>query len=552
MVVGNSDGAVEASVRQLNVRNFTAADQGSRVWSNRLATLDGDLVLIGDRVIGRQLKATADFAAAKIDGAFSRSFSLVGVNDNPLRWLEAIEGTATIEADLAAIDQALPGMLPLREEAELVSGRVQARVDSTITGSVRRSKLSINSDAIRARSQGRAVVIDPIEFLATVSSDGGPLKADQFEWRSAFGTAVGQGDLRSGNADIEVDFGRLTSMLRPIIHVSESSLAGSIRGKIGWNASENNSWRLSGEGSASNLVISMPNGQTLRRASMQGKIEAVGRWGGDSLEELTRADLSVATNGLDLRAELVQAVRRPSSTVPMPVRLFGSGRVDTLLETLGPWLPPELHDGAGSFEANARAEVSTLAARLTAATIELTEPKIAYADRYFSQPQVKILFDGQYAWPANDLLARSMTIAGDAFSLAAQGNASAEQVDMEIKWRAKLERIQGSVRPRIATRGQTAVRQVGFRVDSRLQNVEIGTEQWLVMGDCEGAIELQTRGGLLNIDTHATGSKLAIIQPQAASAEFQTVGPMPRSPSTGAKPTTDPRRRRKSCGPSRR
>jgi translocation and assembly module TamB len=529
ILVGTPDGAIEGSVRQLNVRNFTAADQGSRVWSNRLATLDGDLVLVGDRVIGRQLKATSDFAAAKIDGAFSRSFSLVGVNDNPLQWLEAIDGKATIEADLAAIDQSLPGMLPLREEAELVSGRVVARVDSTVNGSVRRSKLSINSDAIRARSQGRAVVIDPVEFIATVSSNGGPLRADQFQWKSAFGNAVGQGDLRSGKADIEIDFGRLTSMLRPIMHISESSLDGSIRGKIGWNASNNHTWKLSGQGSASNLVVGMPNGQTLRRQSMQGKVEAIGRWGGESLQELTRADVSLSTNGLDLNAELVQAVPNPSSNVPLPIRIVGNGRIDTLLEMLGPWLPSEIHDGAGSFRGDARAEVSTQSVRLTDASIDLTDPKIAYADRYFSQSKVKVNFGGDYSLPASDILARTLTVAGDAFSISAVGNASAEQVDMEIKWRAKLERIQGSVRPRIANRMEATVRQVGYRNDSRLRQIDIGDEQWLVMGDCEGTIDLKTRGGLLNIDTHATGTNLAIIQPQAVSMGFQTVGPTPAS-----------------------
>ncbi len=549
ILVGAADGAIEASVRQLNVRNFTAADQGSRVWSNRLATLDGDLILVGDRVIGRQLKATADFATARIDGAFSRSFSLVGVNDNPLQWLEAIDGKATIEVDLAALDQSLPGMLPLRDEAELVSGRVIAIVDSTVgnltandstaSGSLRRSKLSITSDAIRARSQGRAVVIDPVEFMATVSSDGGPLRADQFEWKSAFGSAIGQGDLRSGHADVEVDFGRLTAMLRPIMHVSESSLDGSVRGKIGWNASDNNTWKLSGEGSATNLVVRMSNGQTLRRPSMRGKIEAVGRWGGDSLEELTRADVTLATTGLDLHAELVQAVRKPSASIPMPIRVVGSGRVDTLLEVLGPWLPPEIHDGAGTFRANARADVSTISARLTDAAIELTDTKIAYVDRYFSQSKVKVNFGGEYAWPSNDFHARTLTVAGDAFSVAAQGSAtglgsvtalgseSAPQVDMEIEWRAKLERIQGSVRPRIAMQPKPGIRQVGYRNENRLQQVEVGDEQWLVMGDCEGSIDLQTRDGLLNIDTHATGTNLAIIQPQAASAGFRAVGPRP-------------------------
>ena len=535
VLLGASDGAIEGSVRQLSVRNFTAADEGSRVWSNRLATLDGDLVLVGDRVIGRQLKATSDFASAMIDGAFSRNFSLVGVNDNPLRWLEAIDGKATIDADLAAFNQSLPGMLPLREEAELISGRLIARVDSTIQGTARRSELSINSDAIRARNQGRAVVIDPIEFVATVSSNGGPLRADRFEWNSAFGTAVGQGDLRSGNADVQVDFGRLTSMLRPIMHISESSLDGLVRGKIGWNASSNNTWKLSGEGSATNLVIMIPNGQTLRRPSMQGKIEAVGRWGGDSLQELTSADISLATSGLDLRAELIRPVSNPSTTVELPIRMVGQGRIDTLLETLGPWLPADIHDGAGSFQADARGSASTLAVRLSSARIELTDPKIAYADRYFSQPRTTIEFDGQYAWPSNDMLARTMTVASESFSLAAQGSVAAlghpanEKFDLQINWKARLESIQGSVRTNYATQPVSTIRPVGYRSNQRLQGLEIGNDQWLMTGDCEGSIDLQTRDRVLNVGTHVTGTQLAIIQPRAISEGFQTVGPVPQS-----------------------
>ncbi len=222
LLVGTPAGAIEAAVRELKVRNLTAADEGSRVWNNRLATLDGDLILVENRVIGRKLRATTDFAAATIDGAFSRTFSLVGANDNPLRWLEAIDGTATAEIDLAAFDRSLPGILPLRNEAQLVSGRIIGRVDSAPNAGVRRSQLALSSDAIRARSLGRVVVIDPIELVATVSSDRGNIKAEKFNWKSTFGSAVGQGDLRSGNADVEIDFGRLTSMLRPIVQISET------------------------------------------------------------------------------------------------------------------------------------------------------------------------------------------------------------------------------------------------------------------------------------------------------------------------------------------
>jgi hypothetical protein len=202
-----------------------------------LATINGGLTLKGDRVIGRQLRAATDFASATIDGAFSRNFSLVGANDNPLRWLDAIDGTATAEIDLAAFDRSLPGVLPLRDDATLLSGRIVAKVDSTPSGPNRRSQFRIETDAMRARSKGQAVMIDPIKLSASVSNDGGQLRAEQFEWNSAFGSAVGHGDLRSGVADFEIDFGRLTAMLRPILQVSETTLAGAANGNIQWNAS---------------------------------------------------------------------------------------------------------------------------------------------------------------------------------------------------------------------------------------------------------------------------------------------------------------------------
>jgi hypothetical protein len=260
---------------------------------------------------------------------------------------------------------------------------------------------------------------------------------------------------------------------------------------------------------------------------MDGEVEAVGRWGGQSLVELSHASVTLASSGMKVEAELTQPVRHPSVTVPMPIRIRGRGRVDTLTEAIGPWLPPELHSSAGGFVLNAGAEVSTLTTRLTSAAIEFSEPRVAYGQRHFSQPNIKIHFDGDYVLPSQNLHAESITVvAGDAFSMAAKGEASAERIDMEIKWRAKLERLQGSVRKRIATRPRSKIQQVGYRPDT-----PIDTENWLIAGDCEGAFLLKTRDRLLDIDMQASGKDIAVIQPPKASAGFQTVGPMPRQAS---------------------
>ncbi len=518
-VSGSSDGDTQASISQLQIRNLHASDEASQVWSNALATIDGQLVLLNHRVIGKQLRASTDFASATIDGAFSRTFSLVGANDNPLQWIEAIDGTATAEVDLAALDRALPGLLPLRADAQLVSGRVFARLDSATQSGKRRSQLNLRSDAIRGRSGGRAVTMDPIELTATVSSGSEGLTAEQFRWTSAFGTAIGQGSSRAGNADFDIDFGRLSELLRPIVTLSETSLAGRAQGTLSWNSASDGIWRLTGTANASQLLMTLPGGQSLKRSSLRGDLSAVGRWGNQSLDLLSEAKISLNSNGLDLNAELIQPVPQPTTSGSMPFRIHGTGRLETLQETFGPWLPESLHDASGGFTLNAAAELSSTNARLTTAAIELTHPRVAYGSRQFTQPNVKIHFDGDYRWPDGRLESRSFTLAGDAFSAAAKGSYAPGAVDMEIKWRAKLERIQGSVEERISTRNMT-VQQVGYRSGTPVQTVN-----WLVMGDCDGSIRLASRERFLDVTLNTNGTGLAIVQPPEASAQYQTVGP---------------------------
>ncbi|NND96363.1 MAG: hypothetical protein HKN47_03420 [Pirellulaceae bacterium] len=537
--VGRSDGSIEASLQNFQIRNLhateptapnIAANQAAahgRVWTNKLATFHGDVTLVGDRVIGRGLTAQADFASATLDGAFSRSITLVGANNNPLRWLEALDGTAQADIDLAAMDQAMPGLLPLRSETQLISGRATARINSLPSRQGRRSQLTLKSDAVRARARGQAVVLEPIEINATVLDENGKVHAETFKLTSSFASAVGDGDMQDGRADFQIDFGRLSDMLRPIVDMSQTALAGSANGNIRWNASNQNVWRLKGNANGSNLLVTLPSGQSVKRNSLSATVEAVGRWGGQSLDELTQAKLSVKGTDLNLDAELTRPVPQPSTTTPLPIRLDGNGRVETLAETLMPWLPTDLHDAAGYFDLHSRGECSTIAARLQNATLELTDPKIGYGDRWFSQPKVKVHFDGDYQWPSGDFESRSLTVAGDAVSMALKGQASADNIDLEVAWKAKLERIQGSVRKRAQQWPANRTQTVSFRSNPTRGGDQ--SEEWLVRGDCEGNFTVRSKQDVLEIQSKSSGSNIAIVQPPDASAQSYTVGPMPRS-----------------------
>ncbi len=515
---GNTNGSVTATLKTFEIRNLTASRDETRVWTNERALLNGKLTLEGQRVVGEALSAHTDFASATIDGAFSRSFSLTGRKDNPLQWLEAIDGKASAEVDIAALEQALPGILPLRSGVTLESGRAIAHLASIPNGSQQQKKLHIDCDAFRAVSRGREFAIDPITLIATVSSNDGQLMAEQFEWRSAFGTAIGSGNLESGSADFKIDFGQLTNMLLPIFDMPETRFAGNARGKVQWTSGDQDIWRLTGNGQTTNLLIQLPDGRNIQRNAMRASVEAEGRWHQNTLRELTRTNLIINSLGLDLNATLAGPVNELSQDSHLPFTLKAEGRLDTMEGILAPWIPEDINQLAGTFSAEGKALVGLNQTTVTSSALELTGPSFNYKKQRFQQPLVKIQFDGNYNWPANALSARSITIAGDAFSLAGQGTVSSEKTDMEVKYRANLDRIQGSLGQQLAANDplQTVVYQA---------NAVSASDAWMVLGDCEGDISFRSIESDLIIESRSIGKNIACLQPAAQHVSAQTMGP---------------------------
>ncbi len=521
VLVAGQAGAVEADLRGVEVRNLVASDPtwGERRWRNQLATIDGDLVLREDRVLGRRLQATTDFAAASLDGTLASSLSVPGTDHDPVGWLNALQGTATARIDLAALDAAMPGLIPLRDGVELISGKIHAKIETTGDPSRRRSELAVRSDAVRARARGRAVAIEPIDVTATVRNDDGAITAEEFRWNSSFASAVGNGDRRSGSADLEVNFGRLATMLRPLVEVSEANLGGTVKGNLRWSVSSEDGWTLAGEGTADDLLIAVGDGRTLRRPKLSGGIDAEGRWGEDSLQELSTAQVRISGSGLQVSAELARPVREPSSRTPLPLHLTGQGRVEELVSTLRPWLPANLKEAGGGFSLQGDVELSPVAARLLSLDAVLHEPHLIYGDGSFGQPEITLHFEGEAGFPGRDAVVRKLTIAGDALSAAAQGQVSPEHVDLELAWRCKLQRLQSSLRPRVSAQTDSTIRRVSYRPDGPAVD-----DQWWLLGDCDGNVQVRGDGELLRIETHAAGQDLTLLQP-ADIATAPMVGP---------------------------
>ena len=545
VLTSGEDGSLEVSLNQFRIRNLSASqpdsvsqsasqsqtngDQGESIeqWRNELASVDGELSILPHHIVGRHLVARTDFATASLDGAFSRDLSWSGASDNPLRWLEGIHGEARIEVDLAKLQTALPGVLPIRRDARLKSGQAVAWVASKAVSDPtqpRVSKLSIKSGRLRATSMGRNVVIDPVELTATVISDRDKVRAEEFRWNSEFGTAVGQGDLQSGDAELDVDFWMLAQMLRPLFHFDETRFAGKASGEIRWDANARNQWHLKGNGIARDLVITLPSGDRIRQPTMQAEVEAVGEWSNQSLNELSSAQLNLLSDHIRMEVKLKKPVESPSFDRPIPLQIEADGDAEVLFAWLRPWLPAELEGVKGRWTLATKLDASTESFVLRNSSLFLVQPRIDYGGTTYSQPQMKLDLDGAVRWPENTITAQRMVVAADAFSAVLKGEASIDDIDCDVRWRAKPERLLDSIRTRSPHQDPQAsphAQTIAFQ--SRDPKEPASETPYMILGDFEGSCSVKSEGNRLVVTHQTSVHDLEIVQRKHESGRKSSV-----------------------------
>lgn len=574
VISGATPGNSEARFDQVTIRNLQASDldsetqQLSAVWSNESASLDGELLLTEERLFGKRLVSNTDFGELSFDGSLARNVSFTSTDDNPLRWLGQIDGVARAQIDLPSLQSALPKALPLRNDAKLISGSITARVESLPNqqrGTPRRSLMEVRSSPIGATSRGQQITIDPVLFTAIVAGDDrnvaanssgaiSNIRTEQFEWQSKFARAVGSGDLRNGNARIDIDFDRLMGIVRPIVDLDTFDLTGQAEGNIQWTTDPNQVWRISGDADAKNLSIVYGDNTAIKRKQVSVNLDAVGRLSQDRLSFLDQANVLLRSDSLQFKADLLQPQTNPSFGTPTPWRVSASGALPDLESIARDWLPSDVQQFAGTFDVVASGVFSAKESLIDNATIELVEPSFLASGSVLRQPNLTLSFTGLWNLNNNSINAQQCTVIGDAFSASMVGQSSEDGMQANIGWRAKLERLQQSASPKFATRtaaklqptgaertetrqqgtqqpatgqpatGQPATGQLGGPVDTESffrtvgfrQGIRrIAQDQWGILGDCEGELRIEVLDGAVSIQHRTSGINIAIVQPTA-------------------------------------
>lgn len=524
--VGTIDGQMQAELQNVLIRDLTVetvvkdsvsqsttqnTSSKTRRWSNDQATFNGRFALTDQRVLGRGLEVTTDFASATLDGGFPRTLSLVGTDDNLLAWLQSLDGTATINVDLPKLHHSLPGIIPLRPGAKLVAGAANATI--TNDPQRRRSELKVLLNPIHAEAEGRPVLIDRITMNAIVVNDQEQLNAERFEFLSSFANASGSGNLRQGTAQVNVDFGRLYAMLRPVIDLSNLSLGGNATGQIAWNARPSfntgnqqrlDLWQLSGDGKAENLLVSFPSGDSFHRQRVTGKVVAQGQWSQNTLVKLTAAEANMASGGVTLHAALDSPVDRPDGDSIYPVRMEFDGQLENLAQSLRPWIPRQLLDAKGRMTGTAEVDLARHSSTLKKTDFVITEPELLHDGYWYTQPYLSGRFEGALRLPAGTASIKRFEAIGEAISIAMRGEAAAEKTSLEASWKSNLHALKGAIREQVSSGITNGL--------SRPQTSPAAFSDYSLAGRVAGTIKLTGDRKVWSIDTRNTVTQLLVSQ----------------------------------------
>lgn len=517
----------------VDIRNLLVADprwSGTAPWRASRATIEGAAWKEGNQLRTERLVIRSDAGQAEFHGLIDTE----GIK--AARYLDSLVGDFSADVDLATFVATVPGAIPLRDGVTIESGRVRSRVSGGYGADGQyRSSWNLQSEPIRATiAGGNTVVFEPLSADVTLRPVGQWISAEKIHIRSRFGDATASGDLRSGRAHFNLDFRRLSSMLRSVVEMPETSLDGIASGNIRWSVGEGNRWTLGGSATASNLAIWMPGDRVLRRPSLDVAVTAQGVWGGDSLQRLDQTLIKLSDPAQSWSVELVEQVERPGAETVLPLRITGGGRLDALVNLLGPWMPEKIAAVGGSIEAEVRADAAFRSGRVHTAKVVLRDATAVLDQRRYDQGSIKFDFVGAYDWPSGDLEAETLTLSGNAISLAVQGEMIGGAADLEVAYRADMSRLQGAVArrdqiPALSQRdqnGQGEIAQVAFRPTQ--QPIDAS---WHVTGQVVGRAEIERRDwGPWLVAFDAAGKQIEALQPPAITAPANFVGPVMNTP----------------------
>jgi hypothetical protein len=278
---------------------------------------------------------------------------------------------------------------------------------------------------------------------------------------------------------------------------------------VAWSLDSGNHWQLSASSDAADFCLALDGDRNFEQERVRGKVNLSGRWRDQRIGQLSTGNLMLVGDDLALRAELADPIPDPNCTTPFPIEVQAAGRLEELAGVLHSWTQKQLRDVEGKFEVNANAKVSGQSAELTSAAVRLSSLRVGFADGWFGQDRAAADFRGSWSWPSGVLQAKTLTAQCDGLLAGARGRVGPGSVDLEIAWRADLERLSDRFDDKQKSDLRSAQTKQPTRTVATMRRQTMSHE-WELQGACRGRWRVAGSPDRFEIRGSVVGEKLVL------------------------------------------
>lgn len=385
----------------------------------------------GQRLRIERLAAQCDLGAVSLQGAFEID---LGQPVQSALWSALLRQNYALrgEVDVAALAQALPDTLRIRDGLQFTEGDLQfdlARQVKAPRGAGRAAESDasatwnghLNLDRLAAMHHGRRLSWDKPVQVTFAARDGstGPI-VDNLLCESSFLKFEAAGTLSDLSLSAEYDLNRLSAELGRFVDLGQLTLAGDGWANLHAKQGKRGLLEADGEVQVRNLRIAVPDGGEWSEENLVLVLTAKGHAAAGRLTALETGSLEMTSGDDTASVVLTQPVEKLGAAA-WPLRLTASGSLATWGQRTAP-LVPALRNWqlAGGFEFNSLLRLSPQEARFERTRLALEQLEAVGPGLWVQEPSAELNVSGRWERRENRLDVPKLDLASTALNVEAR------------------------------------------------------------------------------------------------------------------------------------
>lgn len=447
----------------------------------RLPKLSADCRLAqnGSLVELNEANLTCDVGTARASGAFDTSKPM-------LEMLSAQPSQCAARVDVARLAAALPKTLQIREQTQIVSGTLDARLAGQQNGGELVWQGDLTTSQIAVRQEGREFSLDqPLTVSLAARNGQQGLRIDRLACESKFLHVTASGTLEQMQTNVTFDLAKLDDELRQVVDLGDLELSGDGWGHLACQRAADGRLTADGDLQIRDLQILGGDAPTWSEKQITAKLALTGQAQEGRVTRVDTARLDAQADSGRLTAELASPVVDPAKG-PWPVSAQLDGQLAAWAPRLKQWIAGfEGYDVAGNCRAAARCNWTPALVELSQLDATIEGCKLTGNGYFIDEPSVRLTASGGRYEPTRVDLAKlavqTSAIELDGANLALKSGAKGQsELTGNLNWRGDLARLQrwiddpaapNPVRWAGLWRGQLQAQRQGARTDARLDSV---------------------------------------------------------------------------------